>query len=73
VKSASLQIPNDTSAYYTSYQSFLAREISSLVRLGWTPTQIARIFRQRGYRSAKGREIHGKHIHSMLKKNRLTR
>ena len=56
---------------YSDYQYFLYETISELRDKGLTFNQIADELNNKGYLSARGKELKGNHVHSIVKKKRI--
>ena len=57
---------------YSQYQFFLYETITEQRKKGKTFDQIAEWLNKKGYLSARGKKFRGAHVHSIVKKQRLT-
>ena len=57
---------------YSQYQKFLYQEITNLRKKGWTFTKIAEWLNDKGYSTVRGRIFKSSHVHSIVKKKRVS-
>lgn len=57
---------------YSQYQHFLYQEITELREKGWTFNKISDWLNENGYSTIRGKTFRSSHVHSIIKKKRVS-
>ena len=64
--------PSLNISFYSQYQLFLYETITEQIEKGKTFNQSVKWLKRKGYLSVRGQKFRGAHVHSIVKKKRLT-